>query len=127
MFAILLGLALLVTGKMYMGYILGVGLTGSFGLFLLLHLMTEHTLDSYQVISVLGYCLLPIVVLALVAIFFNLHGPVGGVCGVLTVVWCTKSSTSIFENALGMQQQRYLIAYPVAIFYTAFVLFSIFR
>ena len=126
-FCMLLGLFLLMTGKMYMGYILGVGLLGSLGLFLLLHLMTEHTLDAYQVISVLGYCLLPIVVLAAVGILINLHGPAGVVGGLMVVAWCTRSATAIFEEALQMQQQRYLIAYPVLIFYTSFVLFSVFR
>ncbi len=126
-FCLLLGLFLLMAGKMYMGYILGVGLSGSFGLFLLLHLMTEHNLDAYQVISVLGYCLLPIVVLAAVGILVSLHGAFGAVCGLLVVAWCTRSATAIFEEALQMQQQRYLIAYPVLIFYTSFVLFSIFR
>jgi hypothetical protein len=126
-FCLLLGFCLLMSGKMYMGYILGVGLSGSFGLFLLLHLMTEHNLDVYQVISVLGYCLLPIIVLAALAIPVNLHGMFGVACGLIVVVWCTKSATSIFEEALQMQQQRYLIAYPVLIFYTSFVLFSVFR
>lgn len=126
-FCLLLGLCLLMSGKMYMGYILGVGASGSFGLFLLLHLMTEHNLDVYQVISVLGYCILPIVVLAALAIIVNMHGAFGGVLGLVIVLWCTKSATSIFEEALQMQQQRYLIAYPVLIFYTSFVLFSIFR
>ena len=59
-FCVILGVALLMTGKMYLGYIFGVGVMGSIGIYMLLHLMTEHTLDIYQVISVLGYCLLPI-------------------------------------------------------------------
>ena len=68
-----------------------------------------------------------LVCLAGIAILINLHGTLGGVLGVLVILWCTKSATFIFENALGMQQQRYLIAYPVALFYTAFALLSIFN
>ena len=126
-FCLLLGMCLLMTGKMYMGYILGVGIVGSLGVFMLLHLMTEHNLDSYQVISVLGYSLLPVVGLAALSIFVDLHGVFGAVAGLIVVAWCTKAATSIFEDALQMQQQRYLIAYPVFLFYSSFVLLSIFR
>lgn len=59
-FCLLLGLVLLMTGKMYMGYIFGLGLLGSFGLYMLLHLMTEHTLDTYQGCSFLFCCRLEI-------------------------------------------------------------------
>jgi hypothetical protein len=102
--------------------------------------------DAYQVISVLGYSLLPIVVLAFLSIVVNLHGWLfheifflalfhlcpntgyfGAVLGIVCSAWCTRSATSIFETVLGMQQQRYLIAYPISIFYGAFVLFTIFR
>jgi hypothetical protein len=110
-----------------LGYIFGYGICGSLGIFLLLHLMTEHTLDAYQVISVLGYSMLPIVVSAALAIVVDMHGTFGMVVGIVIVLWCTRSATSIFEDALDMQQQRYLIAYPVAMFYATFVMFSIFK
>lgn len=126
-FCLLLGLCLLMRGKMYLGYIFGYGISGSMGLFVLLHLMTEHNLDAYQVISILGYCMLPIVVSAALAIVIDMHGLFGLFGGIAIVLWCTKSATSIFEDALDMQQQRYLIAYPVAMFYATFVMFSIFK
>lgn len=95
--------------------------------YFLLHVMSEHSLDTYQVISVLGYSLLPICVLAVISIVIDLHGYFGAFLGVITVVWSARSATTIFESSLGMQQQRYLIAYPIALFYGAFVIFTIFR
>ena len=94
-FCLLLGFCLLMTGKMYMGYIFGIGASGCWGTFLLLHLMTEHNLDFYQVTSVMGYCMLPIVVLAALAIVVDMHGTFGGVLGLLVVIWCTKSAVVV--------------------------------
>ena len=110
-----------------MGYIFGIAFVGCWGTYLLLHLMTEHTLDLYQVMSVMGYCMLPIVVLAALAIVIDMHGTFGAVLGLIFVAWCTKSATAIFEDALDMREQRYLIAYPVSMFYLTFSLISIFR
>jgi hypothetical protein len=77
----------------------------------------------------LGYSLLPVNILALVKLFvinlINLQA-LGRVLGILTVAWSTTASTRLFELGCDLREQRYLIAYPIALLYSAFVLITIF-
>ena len=82
--------------------------------------------ELYTTISILGYSLLPFCSLALGSIFMNLQNPIGiGVCA-LIILWSTITATRFFENSLDMQDQRYLIAYPIFLFYCVFLLLVIF-
>lgn len=56
------------SGKVQFGYIYGVGVTGSLGMYLLVHLMSETGFNFFSTVSVLGYCLLPMDILALVSV-----------------------------------------------------------
>jgi hypothetical protein len=49
------------SGKPQFNYIYGVALLGSGSIYTLLNLMSEQGIDAFRVMSVLGYCLLPIV------------------------------------------------------------------
>ena len=49
------------SGKPQFNYIYGVALLGSGSIYTLLNLMAEQGIDAFRVMSVLGYCLLPIV------------------------------------------------------------------
>ena len=115
-------------GKVHFGYIYGFGAFGCLGLYSILNLMSEpqYTLDIVRVFSVLGYGLLPIVSLAAIAVFLDLRGLVGGVAGLLSILWCTYSATRFFVAALRMTPQRWLIAYPTLLFYACFALITIF-
>lgn len=42
------------------------------------------------------------------------------------IAWSTISATRFFENNLEMRDQRYLIAYPIFLFYCVFTLLVIF-
>ncbi|KAH9983292.1 hypothetical protein BJV77DRAFT_907412, partial [Russula vinacea] len=52
---------LLFSGKPQFEFIYGLVLLGSISLYCLLNLVSEQGIDSYCVLSVLGYCLLPMV------------------------------------------------------------------
>ena len=59
----------------------------------------------------------------------NLHLLRGLLCFVLTAVsvfWCTYSASAMFVSVLSMEHQRFLIAYPICLFYTCFALLTIF-
>ena len=58
------------------------------------------------VVSVLGYCLLPIVGLAGVSVLFSLSGVLGNVLTGAAVGWCAISSSKLFVTALEMKQQQ---------------------
>ena len=57
-------------------------------------------------VSVLGYCLLPIVGLAGVSVLFSLSGVLGNVLTGAAVGWCAISCSKLFVTALEMKQQQ---------------------
>lgn len=73
-FCLLLGFAMLLAGKIHFGVIYGVGACGCLAMYLVLNLMADASsaVDIYQVFSIHGYCLLPIVLLAVVNVFVTL-------------------------------------------------------
>mmetsp|Transcript_28421 Transcript_28421/g.37159 ORF Transcript_28421/g.37159 Transcript_28421/m.37159 type:complete len:238 (+) Transcript_28421:56-769(+) len=122
------GFCLLFAGKVHFGYVYGFSLFGCFACYLVLNLLSADSrhIDIIKVASVLGYCLLPIIGLATLGILFNLTGYFGLFLAIFTITWCTYSSTRLFEQYLSMEQQRWLIAYPIGLLYACFVLITIF-
>lgn len=59
-------------GKVQFGYIYGVGFLGCISIYLLLKLMSETAIDFMHTTSVLGYCFLPIILLAVVSLVVEL-------------------------------------------------------
>jgi len=126
MFGILLGFLLLLTGKVHFGYIYGFGIVGCLLIYFILNLMSNEGMGIEQTVSILGYCLLPIILLAFVNIFTNLRGTVGLIISLFAIGWCTVTATRFIEKALEMGQQRYLIAYPIFLLYACFSLLTVY-
>src|SRR5712671_5936885 len=61
------------SGKPQFGYIYGLALLGSISLYCLLNLMSEQGIDAYRVLSVLGYCLLPMVGVGALSVLITLE------------------------------------------------------
>ena len=61
------------SGKPQFGYIYGLALLGSISLYFLLNLMSEQAIDAYRVLSVLGYCLLPMVGVGALSVIVTLE------------------------------------------------------
>ena len=80
----------------------------------------------YNTISVLGYCLIPIVLLSFIAVFMDMKNFVGGIFAFLAIVLASLNASRFFEIGLDMYSQRWIIFYPVALFYTCFVLVTIY-
>lgn len=125
-FCMLLGTCLLLTGKVHFGYIYGFGLVGCLVMYVILNLMSEEAISVDRTMSILGYSLLPILLLATLNIFVDLKGSLGMAVSFLVILWCTVNATRLFEKALSMQEQRYLVAYPVTMLYACFALLTIF-
>ena len=115
------------SGKLYFNYIYGIGLLGCIAIYCLLNLMSGTTspvqwshkipllivvflsvagVSLTCVVSVLGYCLLPIVALSGVSVLFSLSGLVGNILTGAAVAWCALSSSKLFVTALEMKQQQ---------------------
>jgi len=121
-----MGVFLLLSGKVHFGYIYGMGGLGCFFCYLILNLMCEQGIDIYRVISVLGYCLLPMVLLAFCSLLYSLNGYVGFVLALTCIGWCTHSAALMFVKVLSLVEQRLLVAYPIGLLYTCFALLAIF-
>jgi len=126
MFCLTLGLLLLFKGKVHFGYIYGVFTFGWLGLWAVLNLMSPKGIDIYRTASVMGYCLLPIVLLAALSIPLDLTGTAGLVLVPTAVLWCANAAALFFVVVLEADDRRWLLAYPVVLFYTCFALITIF-
>ena len=60
-------------GKVHFGYIYGVGLLGCTSMYVVLNLMSSSGVSVGCVVSVLGYCLLPMVILSCFSIIVHLQ------------------------------------------------------
>lgn len=127
-FGLCLGGMLLLRGKVHFGYIYGFGVSSCVGTYIMLNLMAspETGIEFAYVVSFLGYCLLPVVCLAAIALVVSLTGPVGNLLAAICIFCCTWTSTRLFETKLRARHQRYLMAYPLALIYCCFVLITIF-
>ena len=125
---VLFAFSLVLQYKINFGYIYGISLFGSVLLFLLLNLMSKgnNSILLYNTISVLGYCLIPIVLLSFIAVFLNMKNILGGVLSFVAIICSSLNASRFFEIGLDMFSQRWLIFYPVALFYTCFVLVTIY-
>lgn len=125
-FCLAFGGSLLLAGKVHFGFIYGIGVVGSLAMYALLNLMSMTSVSSTCIVSVLGYCLLPMVILSFTAVAISLQGMVGIVLTVITVLWCSLSASKLFVSALLMDHQQLLVAYPCALVYGVFALLTVF-
>ncbi|KDE07888.1 hypothetical protein MVLG_01799 [Microbotryum lychnidis-dioicae p1A1 Lamole] len=117
---------LLLSGKPQFSYIYGVALVGSASIYILLNLMSERGIDAYRTASVLGYCLLPLVLLSMISVVVSLDGSLGYIVSGSSIAWCSYSASAIFSSVLQLSSQRLLVAYPVGLLYAAFAMLSVF-
>ena len=126
-FCLAFGSLLLLSGKVHFNYIYGIGIIGCLAMYALLHMMSARDEVFFTVVvSVLGYCILPIVVLSAVSVVFSLQGIVGNVAAVAAIAWCAVSASKLFVTAFNMERQQLLVAYPCALLYAVFALITIF-
>ncbi|KAF2500135.1 Yip1-domain-containing protein [Lophium mytilinum] len=148
LFFLLFGTFLLLSGKVHFGYIYGLALLGSISLHTILSLMsppldastaapTPHdlaqrpshfssTLTFPRSASVLGYCLLPLVLTSLIGIIAPMDTLFGYALTALAIAWCTYSSSAMFCVVGRMSSMRGLVAYPMVLFYGSFGIMAIF-
>ncbi|XP_078534370.1 protein YIPF7 [Lissotriton helveticus] len=125
-FCLALGATLLLAGKVHFGYVYGMSTFGCLGIHTLLNLMSLTNVSIGCVASVLGYCLLPMVVLSSCAVFFSLQGLLGTLLAMVIIGWCSLSASKMFISTLAMEGQQLLIAYPCALLYGLFALLTVF-
>lgn len=92
-FCLLMGSFLLLSGKVHFGYIYGFSVFGCLGMNGLLNLVSERGLDFWLTCSVLGYCLLPVICLAGLAVLLRLRNVWGALLSVVAIAWSTHAAT----------------------------------
>ncbi|KAH8287103.1 hypothetical protein KR054_002662 [Drosophila jambulina] len=126
-FCLTLGGFLLLRGKVTFSSIYLMGVLGCIFFHCLLSLMVIRTQVTFlAVASVLGYCLLPMVVLSGLNVFITIRGTLGLIATGASIFWCSNSASKMFATAFAMNQQRLLIAYPCAVLYGGFALITIY-
>lgn len=93
------------------------------------HAMAGHfssTLTFPRSASVLGYCFLPLVITSLIGIVIPMDSLFGYLLTTAAVGWCTYSSSGMFCAVARMHGMRFLVAYPLALFYVVFGIMGIF-
>ena len=86
----------------------------------------SSTLTFPRSASVLGYCLLPLVLTSFVGVALPMDTAAGYVISCLAICWCTYSSSKMFCAVGRMRSMRGLVAYPLGLFYVGFGIMSIF-
>ena len=117
---------------------------GCLAMYAVLNLMSVHGVSMGCTISVLGYCLLPMVFLCGSSLAFPIQyvhhqlvqfndfrfgfirGWVGGLLVSVIVAWCSWSASKLFVSSLAMDSQQPLVAYPCALLYSVFALLTAF-
>jgi len=125
-FCLAFGSFLMLSGKLHFNYIYGIGLLGCLCIYALLNLMAVSGVAICTVVSILGYCLIPIVGLSGLSVIFSLTGVFGNILTGMAVLWCTASSSKLFVTALEMRDQQVLVAYPCGLLYSVFALITMF-
>ncbi|GMH23164.1 hypothetical protein Nepgr_025007 [Nepenthes gracilis] len=124
-----LGIFQLLAGKVQFGVILGWIALSSIFLYSVLNFLAgkNGNLDLYRCFSVVGYCLMPIVVFSAVRLFFPVTGAAGFAVAAVFVIWATRiCSRLLVENAFGVSEYLGLTAYPCFLIYTLFSLLVMF-
>ncbi|CAF3675726.1 unnamed protein product [Rotaria socialis] len=127
-FCLAFACSLLLLGKINFGYVYGIVTLGTFGMYGLLNLMSspDKPCSGLFVTSVLGYCLLPMVILSFSSFLFKFNGFINMVLAIVFIIWCSISASKLFATSLSMIGQQLLVAYPCALFYCVFALLTMF-
>lgn len=125
-FCLAFGSLLLLVGKVHFNYIYGIGAMGCVAIYSLLSMMAMEPVHFTVIVSVLGYCILPIVMLSALSVIVSLQGVLGTLCAIAAVGWCALSASKLFITAFRMEHQQLLVAYPCSLLYAVFALITMF-
>ena len=103
-----------------------MGVIGCVSMWFLLNLMGSSGIEIDKTASILGYCLLPIVILAGVGVFFPLNGLIGHIITFAAILWCSRSASVMYVTAMDLHDQMALVMYPAALVYACFALLALF-
>ncbi|PRP83674.1 Yip1 domain-containing protein [Planoprotostelium fungivorum] len=113
-------------GKLHFGYIFGYSFLGSLALYFLVNLLSDRPIGFSHTMSILGYCLTPMILLSFTSLIFHPSEIVGFLIATSIILFCTYSASSAFVRVMGTTDQKFLLAYPVGLIYWCFALIVMF-
>lgn len=136
MIAMLFGCLLLLSGKIHFGDIYAMFLFGNSIMYFLINYMNQviisfiqsDIIPLYNVMSSLGYSLLPMLILGFFGIFFSLKGTIGILLSLSIAFWSSLSAGNTLEVYLRQphNDRKVLLVYPLFLFYLCFGMIVIF-
>jgi len=89
-------------------------------------LFKNQTISLYNIMSTLGYCLLPMLIVGAFGILFSLKNAFGIILSMGLSVWSAYCASSFIEMELNVDDRRALILYPLYLYYVSFAMITIF-
>ncbi|OVA05992.1 Yip1 domain [Macleaya cordata] len=129
LFLMAFGLFQLLAGKLHFGIILGWVTVASLFLYVVFNMLAgkNGNLDLYRCLSLIGYCMLPMVIFSAFSLFLPQGGVVVFAMAGVFVLWSTRVCTRLLvELASCGDEHRGLIAYACCLIYLLFSLLVIF-
>uniref|UniRef100_A0A453IBC3 Protein YIP n=2 Tax=Aegilops tauschii subsp. strangulata TaxID=200361 RepID=A0A453IBC3_AEGTS len=130
LFLLSFGLFQLLAGKFHFGIVLGWVTVASLFLYFVFSMLSggrRGDLDLYRCVSLVGYCMLPMVIFSAVSLFLPRGGGLIFGMGMGFVLWSTRVCTRLLaELASSGDEHRGLIAYACWLVYMLFSLLVIF-
>lgn len=128
-FLMAFGLFQLLAGKLHFGILLGWIFIAALFLYVVFNMLAGRSgnLDLYRCLSLVGYCMLPMVVFSAAALFVPRNGLPIFIMAAFFVLWSTRVCTNLLvELASYGDEHRILIAYPCLLVYILFSLLILF-
>ncbi|KAL5976360.1 hypothetical protein ACLOJK_020691 [Asimina triloba] len=129
LFVTAFGLFQLLAGKLQFGIILGWLIVSSLFLYVVFNMLAGRNgnLDLYCCLSLVGYCMLPMVIFSASSLFIPEGSGMVFVMAAVFVLWSTRACTKLLvELASCGVEHRGLIAYACFLVYTLFSLLVMF-
>ncbi|MEM7496003.1 MAG: YIP1 family protein [Myxococcota bacterium] len=125
---LLLGFLLLLQRKNQFSVIYSQATVGCISVYIVFNLMSHNGIDLYRSTSILGYALLPMVLLSFFAAFLPVKSIrlLGALLGGGCIAWSSTTAAKIFVAVLQMDQQFWLVWYPLALLYASFAIITVF-
>ncbi|XP_054787985.1 uncharacterized protein LOC129293883 [Prosopis cineraria] len=122
------GLFQLLAGKIHFGIILGWVTVAALFLYVVFNMLAGRngTLDLHRCVSLLGYCMLPMVILSVLSLFLPQAGVAIFVIAAIFVIWSTRVCTKLLIEVGRWDEHRGLVAYACFLIYSLFSLLVIF-
>lgn len=120
-----LGMLLLLKRKISFGFIYGYGFFGSLIIYFLLNMLLDNYIQLYDVISLIGYNIAPILFVSVLNLFVNLRNPLGILLSVFFSILSTFQVVRILGTKFKLEKTKSLISYPLFLLYQTFIILII--